>query len=195
MLSGHEHPHALVGLKLNVDMLRHEPEHEQLWLQSEQLMQQCISEVRTLSHVLHSLTMDSGLASAVEWFVEGSSQRTSMKVTLTAPHDLGRVPDAVEPILFRALQEALTNVHRHSGGSAAAVQIVQAADRIELRVKDNGRGIQHESLNRFLQTGNGMGVGLSSLRERVRNLGGDLCIESDNSGTVITISIPESPGN
>jgi signal transduction histidine kinase len=94
-----------------------------------------------------------------------------------------RLPDAVELIFFRALQEALTNVHQHSGGSAAEVRIVRSDDRIELRVKDNGPGIQQESLNRFLQTGNGMGVGLSSLRERVRDLGGNLCFESDGSGT------------
>jgi signal transduction histidine kinase len=182
-----------VGLKPNVDTLRRSPEHEQLWLESQRLVQQCISELRTFSQLLHPPMMDAaGLASAVEWFVEGFRQRTGMEVTLTVRHDPGRLPDAIKLTVFRALQKALTNVHRHAGASAAEVRIVRAANRIELRVKDNGRGIQQGNLNCFLQMGNGIGVGLSSWRERVRNLGGDLCIESDGSVTAITILIPES---
>jgi signal transduction histidine kinase len=180
----------LVGLKLNVDMLRRSPEREQLWTESEELMQQCISEVRTLSYLLHPPTMDAaGLASAAEWFVEGFSQRTGIKVTLIASKSIARLPDMVELTLFRSLQEALTNVHRHSGASTADIRILRSDGQVILEVKDNGCGIQQNLLTRFRQTGNGMGVGLTGMCERVRDLGGSLQIDSDLRGTAVRITL------
>jgi len=181
----------LVGLKLNVDMLRRTPNREELWSQAEVLMQQCISEVRTLSHLLHPPTMDAaGFASAARWYVGGFSQRSDLQVTLDAPNDLGRLPDAIELALFRVLQEALTNVHRHSGAIAADIVIRQDAEQVILEVKDNGRGIPPELLARFLATGEGMGVGLAGIGERVRELGGKLRIESDGGGTLVQVTMP-----
>ena len=140
----------LVGLKLNVNILRQSPQREELWAESEQLMQRCISEVRTLSYLLHPPTMDAaGFASAARWYVEGFGQRSGLTVTLDAPHDLGRLPDAVELALFRVLQEALTNVHRHSGASEAHVMISAEAEQVVLVVKDNGRGIPRKCLITF----------------------------------------------
>ena len=91
-------------------------------------MQQCMAEVRTLSYLLHPPTMDAaGFVSAARWYVEGFGQRSGVNVTLDAPDHLGRFPDAVELALFRVLQETLTNVHRHSGASAAQVTILEGA--------------------------------------------------------------------
>ena len=99
----------LVGLKLNLEMLKRSPS-ERLWLDVDELMQQCISEVRTLSYLLHPPTMDAaGFASAARWYVEGFGQRSGVQVTLDVPENLGRLPDAIELALFRVLQEALTN--------------------------------------------------------------------------------------
>ncbi len=181
----------LVGLKLNVDMLRRSPGREELWTQSEELMQRCIGEIRTLSYLLHPPTMDeAGLESAARWYVEGFGQRSGVKVTLDVPPDLGRLPDTIELALFRVLQEALTNVHRHSGASTADILIFGDANQIVLEVKDNGRGMTPESVSRFRATGAGMGVGLTSIRERVRELGGRLKLESNSSGTVLRVTIP-----
>jgi signal transduction histidine kinase len=181
----------LVGLKLNVDMLRQSPGREELWSEAEQLMQQCISEVRTLSYLLHPPTMDAaGFASAARWYVEGFGQRSGLDVTLDAPGDLGRLPDALELALFRVLQETLTNVHRHSGASAAHVTISEDAEQVVLEVNDNGRGIPEELLSHFQATGAGMGVGLAGIRERARELGGKLKLESGSSGTVVQVAIP-----
>src|SRR6202021_127453 len=84
----------LVGLKLNVDMLRQSPENEELWTEAEELMRQCMSEVRTLSYLLHPPTMDAaGFASAAHWYVEGFGQRSGITVNLDMPGDLGRFPD------------------------------------------------------------------------------------------------------
>ena len=181
----------LVGLKLNVEMIKQSPDSEQLWSEVEQLMQQCMSEVRTLSYLLHPPTMDAaGFASAARWYVEGFGQRSGIKITLDAPDDLGRLPDAIELALFRVLQEALTNVHRHSGASEAHVSIGEEAGQVVLEIKDNGRGIPEERLTHFRATGAGMGVGVAGIRERAWELGGSLEVESHSGGTLMRVSIP-----
>jgi signal transduction histidine kinase len=95
----------LVALKLNVDMLRKSPDRAELWSQSEELMERCVAEVRTLSYLLHPPTMDAvGIASAARWYVEGFALRSGLKLTLDAPEDPVRLPDAIELALFRVLQ-------------------------------------------------------------------------------------------
>ncbi|MGB6387559.1 MAG: MEDS domain-containing protein [Terriglobales bacterium] len=184
----------LVGLKLNAHMLRQSPEREDLWSEADKLMEQCMSEVRTLSYLLHPPTMDAaGFASAARWYVEGYGQRSGLDVTLDVPSDLDRLPDAIELALFRVLQEALTNVHRHSGASAADVLVRQDAEQVVLQIKDNGRGIPAELLSHFHATGAGTGVGIAGIRERVRELGGKLTLESDSSGTLVRVAIPLVP--
>jgi signal transduction histidine kinase len=181
----------LVGLKLNAHMLRQSPEREELWSEADKLMEQCISEVRTLSYLLHPPTMDAaGFASAARWYVEGYGQRSGLQVTLDAPADLGRLADSIELALFRVLQEALTNVHRHSGASAAEVVVRQDAEQVVLEVRDNGRGIPTELLSHFHTTGAGAGVGIAGIRERVRELAGRLTLESDSNGTLVRVAIP-----
>jgi signal transduction histidine kinase len=180
----------LVGLKLNIDILRESP-REGLWSETEQLMQLCISEVRTLSYLLHPPTMDeAGFVSAARWYVEGFAQRSGVKVTLDAPQELDRLPDVVELALFRVLQESLTNVHRHSGASKAHVLILQDSDKVILEVRDNGRGLPKDLLTQFEGSGAGLGVGLAGVRERARELGGHVALESDHNGTLVGISIP-----
>jgi len=157
-------------------------------------MQQSISEVRTLSYLLYPPTMDAaGFASAARWYVTGFSQRSGIEVTLDASNDLGRLPEAIELALYRVLQETLTNVHRHSGASAAHVAILHDAEQVVLEVKDNGRGIPAKLLSHFHATGAGMGVGLAGIRERVWELGGKLKVESEGSGTLVRVTIPVTP--
>jgi signal transduction histidine kinase len=184
----------LVALKLNVDMLRQSPDRGELWSQSEELMERCIAEVRTLSYLLHPPTMDAvGIASAARWYVEGFGLRSGLKLTLNAPDDPVRLPDAIELALFRVLQEALTNVHRHSGASAADVTIRRVTGQVTLEVRDNGRGLEQDILDRFRETGAGTGVGLMSMNERARELGGKIVLESTSSGTSVKITIPVPP--
>jgi signal transduction histidine kinase len=184
----------LVALKLNVDMLRKSPQRGELWSQSQELMERCIAEVRTLSYLLHPPTMDAvGIASAARWYVEGFGLRSGLKLTLDAPDAPVRLPDAIELALFRVLQEALTNVHRHSGASTADILIRRSPAQVILEVRDNGRGVKQEVLNRFRETGVGAGVGLMSMQERARELGGKFQIESGSTGTSVQITIPVPP--
>jgi two-component system sensor histidine kinase UhpB len=133
---------------------------------------------------------EAGFVSAARWYVEGYAQRSGVKVTLDAPEELDRLPDVVELALFRVLQEALTNVHRHSGASKAHVLILQDSDKVILEVRDNGRGLPKELLTQFDGSGAGLGVGLAGVRERARELGGHVALESDHNGTLVGISIP-----
>jgi signal transduction histidine kinase len=184
----------LVALKLNVEILRRSPARLELWSQSEELMDRCIAEVRTLSYLLHPPTMDAvGIASAARWYVEGFGLRSGLTLTLDAPNDPVRLPDAIELALFRVLQEALTNVHRHSGASAADILIRRSSGQVILEVNDNGHGISQEMLDRFREAGTGTGVGLMSMHERARELGGKIQIESGSTGTSVRIAIPVPP--
>ncbi len=184
----------LVALKLNVDLLRRSPARGELWSQSEELMERCIAEVRTLSYLLHPPTMDAvGIASAARWYVEGFGLRSGLKLTLDAPDDPVRLPDPIELALFRVLQETLTNVHRHSGASAADILIRRKPGEVTLEVRDNGRGMEQEVLDRFREAGTGTGVGLMSIHERARELGGKVHIESSGAGTSVRITIPVPP--
>jgi signal transduction histidine kinase len=181
----------LAGLKLSINLLKHVPLNARLWTEAEELLEQCIADVRTLSYLLHPPMMDeAGLASAAQWYVEGFGQRSGLKVSLETADDLERLPDVVELVLFRGLQEALTNVHRHSGASAVEVRILRDAEQVMLEVKDDGHGIARELLASLNDGGSGAGVGLASMRERVRELGGELRLQSDPLGSLLRITIP-----
>jgi len=181
----------LVALKLNVDILRQSPERGELWTQSQELMERCIAEVRTLSYLLHPPTIDAvGIASAAGWYVQGFALRSGLKITLDVPNDPVRLPDAMELALFRVLQEALTNVHRHSGASEAHILIRRSSGQVILEIRDNGRGMEQEMLHRFRETGVGVGVGLMSIHERALELGGKVQLESSSAGTSVRVTIP-----
>jgi signal transduction histidine kinase len=187
---------CLIGLKLNIDMLKHSPHREQLWADVEDLMQQSIAEVRTLSYLLHPPTMDAaGLASAAHWFVEGFGQRSGITISLNVDKRLPRMPDVIELTLFRVMQEALTNVHRHSGSSTAGILIQKTGEQIILEVKDQGCGIKPEVLARSQETWAGLGIGLTGMCERIRDLGGVLLIDSDSGGTAVKVTIPVTSGS
>jgi PAS domain S-box-containing protein len=180
----------LTGLKIDLDMLRERPGSAELWAQSEELLARCIAEVRTLSYLLHPPMMDeAGLSSAARWYLQGFGDRSGISVNLETSDDLDRLPDAIEVALFRIIQEALTNVHRHSGATVADIRILRDAEQVLLEVKDNGR-MPEEVLRRFYETGAGTGVGLTGMHERVRELGGNLSLASGGSGTSLLVAIP-----
>jgi PAS domain S-box-containing protein len=181
----------LAVLKLNIEMLRGNPASEELWAESEKLTERCISEMRTLSYLLHPPMIDeAGLASAARWYIDGFGERSGTKVSLDASDELGRLPGHMELALFRVLQEGLTNVHRHAKASAIAVRIARADGRVILEIRDNGRGIPAEVLQRFTESGAGTGVGLTGMRERVSELGGQLTLDSNGAGTALKVSVP-----
>jgi len=186
----------LAVLKLNIEMLHDDPASEELWAESENLTERCLAEIRTLAYLLHPPMIDeAGLESATRWYIDGFGERSGTKVSLDVGDELGRLPEHMELALFRVLQEALTNVHRHARASAIAVRIARSHERVVLEIEDNGRGIKPDVLQRFAESGAGTGVGLTGIRERVGELCGQLTVESSGAGTHLTVSVPVPPAS
>ena len=154
-------------------------------------VEQCISETRTLSCLLHPPLLDEvGFSSAARWYTDEFAKRSGIKVELELPDEgIERLPELVRTALFRILQESLTNVHRHSGSSSVEVRL-KINHQAVLTVRDFGRGLPAEVTQRFQASGEQFGVGLNGMRERVNDLGGTFEIQSDGNGTLITVSVP-----
>ena len=164
---------------------------ERFLTEARQLIGRAVSDMRTLSYLLHPpLLEEAGFFSAVQWYIDGFSKRSGIEVTLELPSKTGRMADAVELALFRVVQEGLINVHRHSGSEHVDIRIESDESRIIVRLKDYGKGLPRNLLERFRKTGSGAGVGLSGMRERVKELGGEFVVESDETGTLLTVIAP-----
>lgn len=184
----------LTAAKINLDLLAvglaARPEAE-LVSECTETITRCLAETRTLSHLLHPPLLDeAGFVSAARWYAEGLAQRSGIEVNLDFSPGLTRLDKDIETVLFRALQEALTNVHRHSGGSSVDVRLRLEAEKVRMEIKDNGKGIPEQRVRRFTKDGVGSGVGLAGMRERVREVGGSLALLSGSSGTSVIINIP-----
>jgi signal transduction histidine kinase len=183
----------LVGVKMNLTMLGNSIPVNALVSESMKLLDEAMTETRTISHLLHPPLLDeTGFASAARWYVEGFAARSGIPTRLDLPEDLGRLPEPVELALFRILQESLTNVHRHSKSPKADVSLRVFKDEVVLRIRDYGKGIPPEVLERFRQNREHGGVGLAGMRERIHELGGEVEMNSDRHGTQILVKIPRS---
>ena len=148
----------------------------------------CVREIRTMSYLLHPpMLTEAGLKPALEWFVKGFSERSGIEVALQIPDDFPRLSDLVEISVFRIVQEALTNVHRHSNSANARVQLALQMNSLTLRISDQGRGV----------LGAREGTGITGMRERIKELHGELEISSSPQGTIVaaTIPVPIASGN
>jgi signal transduction histidine kinase len=181
----------LTAAKICLDMLGQNFKGDAAHLkEAQELVNRSISDTRTLSHLLHPPLLDeAGFISAARWYVEGFGQRSGITTQLQLPENLQRLPRQIETALFRIMQEALTNVHRHSGSRTVQVCVTVDESRVILTVKDFGMGVPREILDRFWKTGN-VGVGLAGIRERLKELGGYLEIESSLDGTLLKATIP-----
>ena len=156
-----------------------------------EMLDRCIAEGRTISYLLHPPMLDEmGFHFAARWYLEGFSKRSGIQVNANIPEDSERLPIAIEVTLFRVLQECLTNIHRHSGSNRADVTLTASPAEAVLRVRDYGGGIPSHVLHHFFANGGQVGVGLAGMRERVREQGGQLDIESNAAGTTVTVRIP-----
>jgi PAS domain S-box-containing protein len=162
---------------------------QQAVTESLSLAEQCSHEIRTLSYLLHPPLLDElGLVSALRAYTTGYTQRTGIQVELKMG-EIGRLPGEVETTMFRIVQEALTNVHRHSGSSKAEIRVIRDPKEVRLQVSDEGRGVPLESLD-IISEGGSVGVGIAGMRERAIQLGGHLKIASSAQGTTITAILP-----
>ncbi len=168
-----------------------DPAVDKILSETLEMAEKCTQGVRTLSYLLHPPLLDEvGLVCALGWYVRGFTQRSGIRVEVVTPTEYRRLTGELERTLFRIVQESLTNVHRHSGSRTAWIELVLDTDRVKLEVRDEGRGIPSETLKKFHAGGVGLGVGVAGMRERVRQLGGRLDLESNGSGTVVRATLP-----
>jgi signal transduction histidine kinase len=166
---------------------RHLQQLAKLADESEALIQQLNREIRTTSYLLHPPLLDeAGLASAISGYVRGLVERGTLNVTVDVSDNFGRLPGTLELVLFRIVQECLTNVIRHSGSDRAEIRIRSEAGVANLEVHDFGKGISAEKLAEIRE--HGSGVGIRGMPERVRQ--GDMHIESSDTGTTVRVTLP-----
>jgi two-component system NarL family sensor kinase len=155
------------------------------------LAEQAITEIRTLSYLLHPPFLDeAGLSSALRWYAAGFSERSGIAVDLELPETLERLPLATETALFRIVQESLTNIHRHAESETARIRLQRENGTLVLAIEDQGRGIPTDSLQRIRSGGGTAGVGIAGMSERIEQLGGRLEIISSNEGTTVLVDLP-----
>ena len=183
---------TLVALGMNLAQLAQDAKNSPVQLKgiedAERLVQHLSREIRTTSYLLHPPLMDEvGLSSALSWYVQGLKERSGLDVDLRIPEKFERLPPDTELVIFRIVQESLTNVHRHSGSQSASIRVAREADKIIVEVQDQGRGISPERLAEIQSQGSG--VGISGMRERLRHFNGELLVESNGTGTTIVATL------
>jgi signal transduction histidine kinase len=149
-------------------------------------------DIRTISYLLHPPLLDeAGLASALRWYIRGFTERSGIKVDLELPEDFDRLPRDMETAIFRLVQECLTNIHRHSGSPTATIGINHSNGEVRIEVQDQGKGIPPDKKLELLSAGT-PGVGIRGMRERLRQLGGTMEINSNGngSGTQVLVRLP-----
>ena len=185
----------LAALSMNLSLVGAEPgdiapRAAKALQESVGLVQELSRELRTISHLLHPPLLDEvGLASGLRSYLDGFTERSKIRVDLELPGDLGRLQQDLETAIFRIVQECLTNIHRHSESPVARIRISRSDGQVCLEVEDEGKGIPQEK-RRAMDSGGMPGVGIRGMRERLRQLGGNLEIKSNGRGTVVVARLP-----
>lgn len=152
---------------------------------------ECSDEIRTISHSLHPLVLDErNLSTALRWHVDGFTRRTNIAVDLKVSPELDGLPKETETALFRIVQEGLTNVFRHSGSARATVELARNAGEVILQIVDEGRGMDSAGMDMGRTMHGTPGIGMLSMRERARHLGGHFEITSSGKGTTLRVRLP-----
>jgi signal transduction histidine kinase len=185
----------LAAMSMNASRIEQEksnlsPDTAQCAEENSKLIQQASVDIRTISYLFHPPLLDElGLHSALKWYVEGFAERSKIAAELQCAMDGDRLPEDYELCLFRITQECLTNIHLHSGSSTAVVRLMRSPVEIKLEVSDRGKGLNQETKSK-IASGETAGVGLRGMRERLKQLGGSLEIQSNGRGTTVTATVP-----
>jgi PAS domain S-box-containing protein len=164
---------------------------EKAWLEASGILDHAIQQVRTMSHLLHPPLLDEvGLRSALSWYLEGLTKRSGIETSFSVdPSDFPRLTPEVETATFRIVQEALTNVFRHSEAHKVQITLTQTDDKMVVAVQDDGKGIDDQIA---AQQPDSLGVGIGGMKQRVREFGGELRFTNTHPGTLVELTIPHS---
>lgn len=163
------------------------PDLAALAQECEDTSKQLSRELRALSYLLHPPVLDEmGLIPAIQWLIDGLQKRAAFTVDLESPAHFPRLPEDFELALFRTIQEALTNFVLHSNGSSASVRISLNEKGIEIEVSDRRKPSPKRSVRPFAS----LGVGITSMKERITQLNGNFKVAFTDSGTIVHAAIP-----
>jgi signal transduction histidine kinase len=180
---------SMAALIMNLGRMRNKAEKLDAGLcrsleENEKIAQAVSNELRTTSYLLHPPLLDEvGLRAGLRWYIDGFQERSHIQVSLSMPEEL-RFSTELETMVFRVVQESLTNIHRHSESATAAIALSNSNGRLRLEIRDEGKGIPQEKL------AGAAGVGLRGMRERVKAFGGELEIITDDEGTLVRAVVP-----
>jgi signal transduction histidine kinase len=183
----------LAGMVLGLGQLRRDVGRNEAALRRIEemgaLVQQTIRETRVLSYLMNASGRErEGLETSVRRFVEGFSRRAGLDVAFEAEGPVNSISAAAQHAVFRVVQEALANVHRHARATKASVRLARQEGGLFVRISDNGRGL------RQVEGGQPpLGVGIPGMRARIAQLGGDLQVVGGSSGTIVTATVPFRP--
>lgn len=157
--------------------------------ETELLLHQLTKEIRTTSYLLHPPLLDEiGVSGALDWYVRGVAERSGLDIKLDIAENVGRLPTDMELVVFRLVQESLTNIHRHSGSRSAIIRIARNEEKVSVEIRDSGKGMPATKLAEIQSEGGG--VGIRGMRARVHQFHGEINIESNGSGTKIAVTLP-----
>ena len=173
---------ALVAAQLALGKVKRQFKSDDL-AEAEHKVEEALNEVRTVTHLLHPASLELlGLRSSILSYVEEFERRTGIRTTVDAPNSLPKFDEVTTTGLFRIIQECLTNVYRHAKASAISIRISFTAEQFRIEVVDDGSGFQSDTRE---------GVGMRGMRERLKELGGTLYVESgENRGSSVIATIP-----
>jgi signal transduction histidine kinase len=169
----------LAALKIELDI-----QDEKKLAPALEMVERALSKVRSLSYLLHPPLLDeSGLMPALHWYFDGLRKRSELRITFDPkPLIFPRLPRDLETAIFRVIQEALTNAYRHSGSEDVRIDMTKASDRVTVRVRDFGKGIGPQA--------SAAGVGISGMKERLKQLNGEFKISRAEPGTLVEATFP-----
>jgi signal transduction histidine kinase len=184
---------AMTAIKMNLGALERNfpgpPPALELIREARSIADHTLQAARDLSQMLHPAMLDQlGLTEAVQWYVTGFSQRTGIQVTATLDNWDRRLAQEIEVTAYRTVQEALTNIARHSRATRCQVSLQRLPQILKITVDDNGCGFEPEGV---ALDASGRGLGLIGIEERVAGVGGTFRVESaPGSGSRLTVEIP-----
>lgn len=151
----------------------------------EALLIDATRELRSIAYLAHGPTLDRDrFGDAIASLVDGFARRVGVKSALQGTESLPQLGQASQVALYRVFQEALSNIHRHSGATELAIRFAHRRSLVHAVIADNGRGIPD---------GSSKGVGLRSMEGRLREIGGRLSIVHSAPGTAIIATVPIRP--
>lgn len=157
---------------------------------TEEIIAELLGKVRQMSLDLHPSVLDDlGLVPALRWCVRTRASGSPMQVNLDLPEDLPRFSEMVEITLFRVFQEALSNALKHAEAPHLEVSLRYRGGRLDLALKDDGKGFDAEAARRAALSGKSLGV--LGMQERVRLAGGEFIMDSaPGKGALVRVSLP-----